>query len=244
MSVDYVTPSPGQREELQDQVVQLQAQMRSAAEPIAAWSAYRRTLVDQARRYGASPEDVIGGGSREAIEALELLDAEIVQWAQAVGALEMGRATLVPYQVDGDPRIRWGVAEKGTVAGGLGLWPVVFTVLRVSAAALAGAATWMLTDAHIETERLSAEAESQRAQTDDRLTTLAEQLRDTNPDAAAVIAESIGKAREAAAQARNDTDSWLDRIGGAAGTAAAGIGGLAIGALAVLAWLAYEGGTS
>lgn len=238
MSVEYVTPSPAQREELQDDAVQLQAHMRRAASTIGGWWAYETALLDHARRYGVTPADVL---PTESVQHSQVLREEIEQWAHALQSLEVGTATLVPYQLDGDDLVRWGVAEKGTVAGDLGFWPVVFTVLRVSATALTGAAAWLLTDAHLETERLRAESEAAQAQTDTQLAQLAENLRDTDPQAAAAIAESIGKARAAAAQAQADTGGWLDTITGAAGTAAAGVGGLAIGALAVLAWLAYEG---
>lgn len=228
---EYVTPSPAEREVLQDEAVQLQARMRAAAQPIAARWAYWETLTSEAWVHGIEPGEML---SAETVDVHDRLDEDARTWAEAYQALDAGRATLVPYVLDDQEQTRWGIAEKGTVGDGLGVWPVVFQVLRVSATALAGAATWLLTDTYFETDRLRAESEQLEAQTDNQLSQLATDLQDTQPQAAAAIAQALSNAREAAETARADSSSWLDSLTGAAGTAAAGIGGLGVGALLAL----------
>jgi hypothetical protein len=155
---------------------------------------------------------------------------EAIQFAKVARALANGKAVLQPYTVAPSPDIHWGVTlNKGA---SLGWWPVAVQVLKLAGQAALVSAGFVLVDGYNTTQKVEADAELVRANTEKVVAGAATKLQETDPEAASKMLALVLGARK---KAEDDSDGWgwLDT----AGRAALGIGAgalLAVGAFYLL----------
>lgn len=127
--------------------------------------------------------------------------------AAVVAGLQAGRLQLVPTWesqrdiAQGFETARLGVARVGSQ---LGLWPLaVIGVIGVVAVVAGGA--WVLADLYFSAQETAAKADLAKQQTMIQVTDAVRQLNQTNPQAAAALANALQAANQAALQANAST---------------------------------------
>ena len=161
--------------------------------------------------------------------------ADAANWQTWVNDLAAGRAELVPYQIGNEP-IRLAVRPTGYRTGELGYWLIAAEILSVASRAALAAGAYFSLDAWNDTKAIEANARNTDAQTRAALVGAAQ----SNPQLARDLARAT---READAEAADAGPDWIDRLQGAATTAAAGIGGAALIVLFVLWWQSRKKGS-
>jgi hypothetical protein len=196
---------------------ELERRMRTAAKVVAYNVVFRRALPSQA---AALLDDAVGPAA----------SAEALRFAKVARALEQGKAVLQPYTVAPSADIQWGVMMNPGQS--LGWWPVAVQVLKLAGQAALAAAGFVLVDGYNTTQKVEADAELVRANTEKVVAGAATKLQETDPEAAGKMLGLVLSARQKA-DAESDGWGWLDT----AGRAALGIGAgalLAVGAFYLL----------
>ena len=175
--------------------------------------------------------------------------ADAANWQTWVNDLAAGRAEMVPYQI-GQESIKIAVRPRSGQMHGLGqvviptpigpvpgptFWPIIGSVVQLASRAALAAGTYFSFDAWNDTRQIEAGARNTDAQTRAALVGAAQD----NPQLARELARATQRADAEAADAGPD---WIDRLQGAATTAAAGIGGAALIVLAVIWWQSRKRG--
>lgn len=196
---------------------ELEQRMSRAAKAVAYNVLFRRAMPPAA---ATLLDDAVGPAA----------SAEAIRFAKVARALSRGKAMLQPYTIAPSSEVRWGVTLQPGAE--LGWWPVAVQVLKVAGQAALAAAGFVVVDGFNETQKIEADAELVRANTEKVVAGAATKLQETDPAAAASMMALVMKARGAAASG-SDGWGWLDT----AGRAALGIGTgalLAVGAFYLL----------
>lgn len=144
------------------------------------------------------------------LQANERANKSAEIWAQAMRALELGRAELCPTSKDGGRTIALGVVQRGTLPETLQVWPVLpLVVLAVGAVGV-----WLLADAWLTARTIEAEALRLHAENQAAVTKAIASAK--TPADAQALADALAKANNAV-KAPTPAPGIIDQI-------AAGIG--------------------
>lgn len=196
---------------LADQIAELEGDFGETSAAVVYRAVFWRSLMLSAKRAGiAKAADLVGP---DLVEANAKATDGAVGFARLVAGLDSGRLCIVPYQLGEDPEILLGVGDANLYADQLGFWPIVWAVIRFAAgAALAGSGIY-LTNAFLSSQQMRAETEKIQADNEARVLGISEQLAAAGrPKEAAMVAQAVAKARQAAATA--DTSTVLGKLAG------------------------------
>lgn len=215
---------------LRGYVVTFENAARAGVVELSSYAAGWLALEREARALGVPLQRALGSNVYEQNRAA---NARSVRLCRALQLLDNGRAELVAYQVDNDPRVRFAIAPPRQAP--LGVWPYVPVLLRVGAGLLTGMIASLgayVADAWIDMQETRSAVQGAQQANVGALTALVATL---PPDQRAAVAAALARVQGAIA---SPPPGWLDSLAASVQAAAGAVGSVAESALSPLLILA------
>lgn len=215
---------------LRGYVVTFEAAARAGVVELSSYAAGWLALEREANALGVPLPRALGEALYNQNQAA---NARTVRLCRALQLLDDGRAELVAYRVDNDPRVRFAITPPRSVP--LGLWPIVPVLLTVGkgvlVATLAAIGAYVA-DAWIDLQETRAAVQAAQQANVGALTQLVASL---PPDQRAAVAAALARVQGAIAA---PPAGWLDSLAASVGNATRAVSDVASSALSPLLILA------
>jgi hypothetical protein len=215
---------------LRNSVVTFENAARAGVVELSSYAAGWLALEREATALGVPLQRALGS---DVYEQNRQANARSVRLCRALQLLDAGRAELVAYQVDNDPRVRFAIAPPRSTP--LGVWPYVPVLLRVGAGLLTGMIASLgayVADAWIDMQETRAAVQGAQQANVGKLTQLVASL---PPDQRAAVAAALARVQGAIA---SPPAGWLDSLAQSVANATSAVGSVASSALSPLLILA------
>jgi hypothetical protein len=211
---------------LRGYVVTFEQAARAGVVELSSYAAGWLALEREAAALGVPLQRALGA---ELYAQNQRANARTVRLCRALQLLDNGRAELVAYRVDNDPRVRFAIAPPRSTP--LGVWPYLAALLYVGAGVLAATLAGLgayVADAWIDLQETRAAVQGAQQANVGALTRLVATL---PPDQRAAVAAALARVQGAIAA---PPAGWLDSLAASLSNITGAVGSVASSAFSPL----------